>query len=75
MKYPKGAINQHKKLATSPNASQQQLQEGDTSDKEYVDDAWGKNSSHPGSVRKSGTSTGSGSGTGGMPSGPGNPGP
>lgn len=54
--YPKGPKNQHKELASGG-----ALRKANTKDMECCD-GWGKGSSHPGSVRKSGTSTGSGRG-------------
>ncbi len=53
MKYPNGPINQHKSLATGAS-----IETCDTSDKETVPSPWGKGTSHPGTVHKSGTSTG-----------------
>jgi len=55
--YPKGPINQHKSMATGAG-----LRKCDTSDEETVPSPWGKGTSHPGKIRQSGTSTGSGSG-------------
>jgi hypothetical protein len=53
--YPSGPINQHKALATGKS-----LPSCDTSVKcDRSTDGWGKSSSHPGRVHKSGTSTGS----------------
>lgn len=51
--YPKGPIRQHHALATGKG-----LQKANMQDKECCDDGWGKGSSHPGKVHKSGTSTG-----------------
>lgn len=55
--YPKGDINQHKSMATGAG-----LRKVNTADKETVPSPWGEGTKHPGSIRKSGTSTGSGSG-------------
>lgn len=55
--YPPGPKNQHKAMATGEG-----LQKANTADKETVPSPWGKGTSHPGKIRQSGTSTGSGSG-------------
>lgn len=55
--YPKGAINQHKMMATGAG-----LRKANTSDEETVPNPWGGQKGVPGSIRQSGTSTGSGAG-------------
>ena len=55
--YQTGPINQHKSMATGAG-----LRKCDESDKETVPNPWGGQSGVPGSIRQSGTSTGSGAG-------------